>query len=127
MKVLMVEANLTKMTMIARGIAEAYPNAEVDRVKSLETAKKKIWDAMNGGVPYDLVINSMNFPETEGGAEVADIGEKLIEYVDDNGWMLDIIICSSKKYDILEGNVIGCIHFLLGTDLASAFKKIIRA
>lgn len=126
MKVLIIESNPNKTAMVNRGIMSACPDAEVDRAKAMKPAKELIWNAMNGGVPYDLIINSMNFPEEEYGAEVQGLGEKLIEYIDDNGWMIDIIICSSTKYEILEGNVIGCVHFLLGTDLGTAFKKILR-
>ncbi|MCR4648338.1 MAG: hypothetical protein K5776_04585 [Lachnospiraceae bacterium] len=123
MKILNVDDNAIKSSRICNEVKRADSNAEIDWVRNLEEAVKKIEENFENNTPYDLVITDMWYPKDFYGGDV-ESGDKLIAMNKTEGWNLPMILVSTINYHYRD--ILGCLHYSENEDWESRLRDMIK-
>ena len=125
MKVLIVEDTVLKCIAIEKSIKRCC-ESEFTQAKTLEGAKQVI-EEMSSDEPFDLLVTDMHYPIGAGAGDDVEAGFKFIEYVNERGLEIPIIICSTIKFraDDMD-NVIGSVQYNKRVDIGREFEMLIK-
>lgn len=106
-KVLNIEDTMSKHVDIVRALNRCgVPNVvhAATAVEALDMIEK----AIEGGMPYDVIVSDMYFPISPCGMET-QAGMYVIEELEARGIDVPVIVCSSARMVIPD--IVGCIHY----------------
>lgn len=119
-KIINIEDSVGKHWDINRALDwNRYP--EADLATNAETGIAMIEKAIVEGEPYDLLITDMHF--SVNGVDDTKAGLYVIEELKRRGIAIQIIVCSSVRYNIPE--IAGCVFYNRSRDLSWDFKEVL--
>ena len=122
MRILNVEDSPYKHRQICDVLAGAGER-NIDVESTLDAALARIKAGFEEGMPYQLIITDMWYPENSGGPD-AQSGDKLIELVKQNGWEIPVIVCSSVNYKY--PGILGSIHYSENEDWETELVRLLK-
>lgn len=119
-KIINIEDSVGKAWDIKRALEwNGYP--EVDLATNAETGIAMIEKAIADGEAYDLLITDMHF--LVNGVDDTKAGLYVIEELRRKGIEIQIIVCSSIRYNI--PGIEGCIFYNKSRDLNWDFREVL--
>lgn len=124
MYILNLEDNVFKHNDIFKAISTCgCGKPDIEWVRNLEEGLERIQEQIAQKKPYDLIITDMWYPKRAGGSD-HDSGEELIKTVQDNGWNIPIILCSSVNYRF--PGILGAVHYSKNEDWEQELVALIK-
>lgn len=124
MLVLNIEDDVFKHYNICRALrGGGLSDLHIECKSNLEAGIEKIEEQNSLGKPYDLIITDMWYPESNGGRE-AESGERLITIVQEKGWNIPIILCSSVNYNY--PGILGSVHYSENEDWENKLVQLAK-
>lgn len=124
MLILNIEDDVFKHHSICKALRSGgFNDLHIDCKGNLKDGIDTIEEHNKIGKSYDLIITDMWYPEFSGGRE-AESGEKLIEMVQEKGWGIPTILCSSVNYNY--PGILGSVHYSENDDWENKLIQLVK-
>lgn len=123
MKALILEDDSLKLAKVTR-ILQNCGIKSVEYVTEQQSGLERIYDSIEKGEPFDLIVTDMHYPLENGAMADEEAGQKLLEKLKQEEITIPVVVCSSLNFMLPQA--FGTVWYNELRDIEEDFRKIVQ-